>query len=186
MLDKIKKNDEIPSLLNFLNAKYFCEIGVLRGKNLYKFALNKKVLCFGIDSWEDDRQNGTNDSDYNFNDCYMIAKKVQESNNNIILIKQKSDIANLYFPDGFFDLVYIDANHTYDFVKKDINLWWEKVREGGILSGHDYLDFTLKDVRFGVKEAVNEFVKEKKLDLYVTEDSFPSWMVIKPVKSNKY
>ena len=42
------------------------------------------------------------------------------------------------FEDNSLDIVFIDADHTYKAVKKDIQLWWPKVRTGGILAGHDY------------------------------------------------
>ncbi len=36
------------------------------------------------------------------------------------------------------DLIFIDGNHSYEYVKKDIQQWSQKCRPGGILSGHDY------------------------------------------------
>lgn len=47
------------------------------------------------------------------------------------------DASELY-EDESLDFVFIDANHTYDAVKADINCWLPKVRSGGILAGHDY------------------------------------------------
>jgi len=50
------------------------------------------------------------------------------------------------------DIAFIDGDHSYKSVIRDIELWQGKVREGGILAGHDYgypgLD--------GVKQAVDE------------------------------
>lgn len=56
------------------------------------------------------------------------------------------------FRDGSLDMAFIDANHDYNYVKQDIDVWWPKVREGGFLGGHDYHgeDFP------GVCKAVNE------------------------------
>lgn len=49
------------------------------------------------------------------------------------------------------DLVFIDADHTYEGCRDDIRLWTPHVRPGGILCGHDYGD------QFpGVKKAVDE------------------------------
>jgi hypothetical protein len=39
--------------------------------------------------------------------------------------------------DGSFDLVFIDADHSYNSVREDIAAWRSKVRPGGILCGHD-------------------------------------------------
>jgi predicted O-methyltransferase YrrM len=48
------------------------------------------------------------------------------------------------------DFVFIDADHEYDSVVKDINAWLPKIKQGGIISGHDYFN------PCGVKKAVDE------------------------------
>jgi hypothetical protein len=54
-------------------------------------------------------------------------------------------------PDGWADFVFIDAGHSYEAVRQDIELWADKVRPGGWLGGHDY------HPKFpGVIRAVNE------------------------------
>lgn len=55
------------------------------------------------------------------------------------------DIAN-----ETFDLIFIDADHAYEAVKKDLKDWIPKVTKGGIICGHDYNN------GFGVSKAVNE------------------------------
>lgn len=52
-------------------------------------------------------------------------------------------------PDKAFDFVFIDAEHTYDCVTADIKAWLPKVREGGMLSGHD---FNMEQVKKAVLE----------------------------------
>ena len=42
------------------------------------------------------------------------------------------------FKDRSLDLVFIDAEHTYDAVAEDIRDWAPKLREDGILCGHDF------------------------------------------------
>ena len=39
---------------------------------------------------------------------------------------------------GLVDLVFIDGDHTYQQVKKDIQMWLPHIVEGGIICGHDY------------------------------------------------
>lgn len=41
------------------------------------------------------------------------------------------------FDDGYFDVVFIDADHEYDGFKKDVDAWLPKVRKGGTICGHD-------------------------------------------------
>ncbi len=53
--------------------------------------------------------------------------------------------------DGYFDIVYIDGDHTYDAVRNDLDAWSSKVRPGGILCGDDYK-------WLGVRQAVLEFM----------------------------
>lgn len=39
--------------------------------------------------------------------------------------------------EGEFDLIFIDADHSYEGVSEDIETWWPRVRQGGVLCGHD-------------------------------------------------
>ena len=56
--------------------------------------------------------------------------------------------ASLKFSDNHFDFVYIDANHDYEFVLKDLKTWFPKVKSKGILFGDDY------NRSYGVSKAV--------------------------------
>jgi predicted O-methyltransferase YrrM len=56
----------------------------------------------------------------------------------IHFIKKTSIEAAKTFPDGHFDVVYIDACHSKKCVQDDIEAWLPKVVDGGILAGHDF------------------------------------------------
>ena len=56
-------------------------------------------------------------------------------------------------PDGGADLVYIDAGHTKSAVLADLAAWHGKVRDGGLLRGHDY--------KGDVREAVDEWCSDR-------------------------
>lgn len=69
------------------------------------------------------------------------------------------------FPDNYFDWVYIDGNHLYEFVQQDLELSFKKTKPGGFITGDDY-----KEGRWwqrGVKKAVDEFIQEKPVQLVV-------------------
>ena len=64
-------------------------------------------------------------------------------------------------------------------MREDLGLWHAKVRAGGILAGHDYLDGELPAGSFGVKSAVDEFCAEHGLEVAVTTaDEWPTWVVV--------
>jgi protein YibB len=44
------------------------------------------------------------------------------------------------FSEESVDFVYIDANHSFQYVYKDLCLWYSKLRVGGLICGHDALD----------------------------------------------
>lgn len=185
-----------------LMPKNICEVGVHEGKysrhilniipSIEKFYL--------VDCW---RQLD------NYNDrCNTIdavqEKCLQETINNITEWKDKVHILRGLslevadkIPDASLDWVYIDARHDYLGCKQDINCYWPKLRNGGILSGHDY--HTAQDTKEltpdqdwsicvdgsinegAVKEAVNEFAKEKNKQVLVSykEDAWHTWSIIK-------
>jgi len=60
--------------------------------------------------------------------------------------------ASCRFPDGHFDLVFIDASHKYEQTKADILLWQRKVKLDGFLAGHDYNDGEGAEVKQAVDE----------------------------------
>jgi predicted O-methyltransferase YrrM len=64
-------------------------------------------------------------------------------------MKMKSVDAAKKFDDESVDIVFIDADHSYEGVMEDIKAWLPKVKVGGILSGHDYFEW-------GVFNAVTE------------------------------
>jgi hypothetical protein len=64
------------------------------------------------------------------------------------------------FEDGSLDFVYLDGNHHYEFVLRDLNDFAPKLKPGGLLFGHDYFEdgFARKE-HYGVIDAVSTFLK---------------------------
>jgi hypothetical protein len=77
-----------------------------------------------------------------------------------LLIPCTSEEAILKFQDNSLDFVYIDADHTYENVKKDLEMWWKKVKVGGLLCGHDFSVEML-----GTMKAIIEFSIKNSLQL---------------------
>lgn len=66
--------------------------------------------------------------------------------------------AAIFFDDNSIDLIFIDADHSYEGVKKDILNFIPKMKKKAIMCGHDYDgDYN------GVKKAVDEIFEGKNI-----------------------
>ena len=78
--------------------------------------------------------------------------------------------------DESLDFVYIDGSHEFDDVMMDIIMWSKKVRQGGVVAGHDYYKFK----RAGVIEAAEVYTKMHKIyEWYITDEKEPSFFWVK-------
>jgi len=103
-------------------------------------------------------------------------KRLAPFSDKIIWIIKKSADAVSDVPNNL-DFVYIDGNHSYKYALQDIHNYWPKVKEGGVLCGHDY--YNMSKAR-EVKKAVDEFVAENGLKLYhVSGGGLCDWWVVK-------
>jgi SAM-dependent methyltransferase len=74
----------------------------------------------------------------------------------VVLHRADSVTAGADFPDSLFDWVYIDGNHSYEFVRQDLELYWRKLKPGGYIVCDDYHHAGFWED--GVTRAVDEFV----------------------------
>jgi SAM-dependent methyltransferase len=102
-----------------------------------------------------------------WSEIYEKIHKLFVDRPNVKFMRATSEDAAKTFPDGYFDFVYIDGNHEYEYVEKDLNSWYNKVKDGGVLCGHDYGN---EPTWAGVKKAVDEFATRKGLIVQHKED----------------
>ncbi len=83
---------------------------------------------------------------------------------------------------GSLDFVYLDARHDRDSVEEDLAVWYPKVRPGGVIAGHDYLDGHVDQGAFGVRSAVDAFFGSRGLKVHATFADPPwlTWFVLVP------
>lgn len=65
----------------------------------------------------------------------------------------KNTEGGTFVPHGQFDMIFIDAMHDYSNVLADLERWYPRVKDGGILAMHDVGHDTFP----GVKRAADEF-----------------------------
>ncbi|KYK26429.1 hypothetical protein AYK26_07485 [Euryarchaeota archaeon SM23-78] len=85
---------------------------------------------------------------------YKAVCQKYKNKENIEIIRKPSIEASILFENDSLDFVYIDGDHRRDAVYKDICAWYPKVKIEGIISGHDYMENT-------VKSGVWRFLTEK-------------------------
>jgi predicted O-methyltransferase YrrM len=74
-----------------------------------------------------------------------------------LLVETSRDAAER-FPRASVDRVFLDGSHDAASVTEDLGLWFDRVRDGGVLAGHDY---DPKHVE--LREAVDAFARERDL-----------------------
>jgi len=154
ILKKFKTDKRIRIIKKFIGKKTrILEIGVHEGtfSNLLlkKF---KPEIFYLVDPWKYESEDlykkslyGGNlsslDGQKKLDDRYETVKlnfKEQIISGQIILIRKNSDEIFNLLKDNFFDLIYIDGNHTLDFVKLDITNSLKKIKKDGIIVCDDY------------------------------------------------
>ena len=75
---------------------------------------------------------------FNSEQVYDTFKKNMRPLNNYIDLKMSSIEAANMFKDNSVDFLFLDGDHRYNEVKKDIIAWLPKIKIGGIFSGHDF------------------------------------------------
>jgi cephalosporin hydroxylase len=75
---------------------------------------------------------------------------------------------------GSFDLVFIDADHSYETVLADIAAWLPKVKAGGVLCGHDYN--RPGHGHAGVRQAVDELIGSDKITIFPDSLIWAHWI----------
>jgi len=92
-------------------------------------------------------------------------------NGQVSIHRSPSSSACYSFEDHYFDWIYLDGNHLYAFIKRDLELYYPKVKPGGLITGDDY--GAQGWWNNGVQKAVDEFVKsDRELTLQVNGSQF--------------
>ena len=201
-----KNREDLPDLLNKLNlTNKGVELGSFKGdfaKNITSKWMGKLYM---IDVWRplSDEEYDDISNHKNHIDAYSIAMNtIKGFEEKTFMLRMDGSEGAKLFADESLDFVYIDANHTYESVKEDIDTWYRKVKKGGLVMGHDYLPdyfyegkeeknqalYTFPDGKpeeakytgmFGVNPAVDEFAKEKNYKVYKTDEFLATWWFIK-------
>lgn len=183
------------------------EVGTYKGEFAKTILDSWAGVLYMVDTWRKfdngEYEDITNSSmsDHTMND---VQESIRGYEDRAFMLRGKSELLVDLFDDNSLDFVYVDANHSYESVKQDLDIWYPKIKSGGVLSGHDYILFDGEKTRwyldenfaedgvnkhiwidgmyvglFGVNPAVDEFGLAKGLDILVTDEWSSSWYLIK-------
>jgi hypothetical protein len=174
MINIIKTRDEC-----LLNIKHLlpsnpvtCEIGFFRGE--FSKLINdilEPSKHYTVDFFEGNGFSG--DKDGNDIQCQNMSEmKILSEELGYNTITGTSE--KLKDIDEKFDFIYIDADHTYNWVSFDLKNSYDKIKNGGIIAGHDYSDNQFPEC----VAAVNDFCKSNNQQIFLlSEDGCPSFFI---------
>lgn len=168
----------LTKLIKKFNLKKGCEVGVATGNHSYHILKNTNVqILYSIDPYITYGDPTNINVDQKLHDIlyFFVKDKLSEFKTRSKLLRLFSSDAVKLFKNTELDFVFLDANHTYEYVIQDLTLWYDKIRAGGIFAGDDYCT-----VHPGVPKAVNEFFNKKKIKIFQDEGQPRIWWIIKP------
>lgn len=199
----INIRQDLTNLFTHLNYKLGVELGSYKG-DFASHILNNwngNLICIDLfdreDNYDLNKINGFYAKDVQKNTVLNnFNHNTRNNRNNILTIQSDTISAAKFFPDNYFDFIYIDADHRYESVIKEMHAWYPKLKSNGLFSGHDYLpnfDHSLKNNNifqphnpsefvgeFGVNTAVIEFTQLHNLSYQLTNEPYwKSWYLFK-------
>lgn len=123
---------------DLVNGKMI-EIGSYMGESTSLFAMSGLFSdIYAIDPWEGSFQHLNENqgfvniiTEFNINNRLFTEKIVHP------IIGYSQDVVHK-FNDDEYDVIYVDGDHDYTSVKRDIQMYLPKLKSGGFMCGHDY------------------------------------------------
>jgi len=140
-------------MINIKNG-IFVEIGVYGGSTLldiYDICKNNNNIIYGIDPYDNIKI--FNGKKYDDTDKIVRNQEInryRNIKNNLIDIINKNNLSNINllcqtswnvynnFNNNSIDCIHIDGDHSYEGVKNDLKLYWNKIKSGGYIINDDY------------------------------------------------
>ncbi len=184
-LDRIEREAEggwskyyhvFPGLIKRYNLKIGVEIGVSTGGHSESILRTTDVeKLYSIDPWIENpvlHLGGRSNYDVLF---YRVRSRLAKYGERSVVIRNFSYNVVNQFDDASLDYIFIDGNHHYEAVKQDLEMWYPKLRAGGVMGGDDYATSWP-----GVPKAVNEFFEKCSISVNQDQQQKRIWWVKKP------
>ena len=157
---------------NGTDGNVFVELGAWLGKSTNHMATlikdsNKDIKFTTVDTWkgtdgEEIHNTIVNGFGGDIFSEFMENTILSNNSKSFNVIKDTSENASSQFQNNSIDFIMLDAGHTYDSLKSDLNFWYHKVKPGGVISGDDYGGSFFP----GVTKAADEFFYNQAKHVY--------------------
>ncbi len=151
-------DDIYSEAINRVNKKAkFVEVGSFKGKSTSFMAI--EILKSGKDISFDAVDNFQGSTGMNvlpddlFNEFTHNISPIKD----LVTLNRKPSLeAAKDYKNNSIDFFFLDASHDEESVLNDLNVWWPKIKKGGMMAGHDYTDKWP-----GVTKAVDELFPQR-------------------------
>jgi hypothetical protein len=160
------------------------EIGVMQGGFANEILTTPVRKLHLIDAWQHvpghpDNAISMSQGGHNCNETTVITRFAKQIEQRRVVVHRMFSVeAARHFHPHSLDWIFIDADHTYQAVLDDLRTWSSKIKPGGVIMGHDYMDWGAAiELKFGVIPAVNKFCAENgwKITHLTSKDEWPSY-----------
>jgi hypothetical protein len=199
----INTREDFPIIFNKLHYNLGIELGSFQGKfaNHILTNWNGKLICVDLFDRHDNTDLHNPHGFYLKCDINTVLPtfnhNLKNFTNRLLTIQSDTKNAAQFFPDNYFDFIYIDAEHSYNSVINDMSHWYPKLKSKGLFAGHDFLaefNYSLENNEiyqphnkseyvgtFGVNTAVTKFANQHNVQFYTTNEPYwKSWFWFKP------
>ena len=160
--------NDLAALFAELGFNHGAEIGVAEGNYsevLVKANPQLELLC--VDPWHaysgNKQQKSKEKHEYAYNEA---QRKLAGSKARLIMKTSMEAVIDV--PDGSLDFIYIDGNHSFNYVMLDLICWSAKVRSGGLITGDDFYYLDPNRWGAGPVEAVMAYTQAHKISPWFT------------------
>jgi hypothetical protein len=155
----------IGSMRPIVEDGLIAEVGVAEG-HFSEYLLNelrpKRLFAFDMFTGHERRIFGGRKSKIAFHNIShrdFYQRRFADRGQQVVIEEGLSYVNLVKYPNSYFDLIYIDADHSYDVVKQDANIAKYKLAHGGSIVFDDYTILSpYEGMPYGVVQAVNELV----------------------------
>lgn len=126
--------EELEKLVELAANRDVLEVGSFKGLSAWGMGMvARRLTC--CDTFKANSAGQQQMSEYTTLDDFTRAIRRY---NHVRVFPIASEVAEGVLNGEKFEMVFIDANHSYEQVKSDIERWWPRVLPGGVFVGHDY------------------------------------------------